>query len=203
MHAERLARYLEGGRPAGAARAYPGCRDPRPPARSEPLEAPGAVYFATHSPVWGGGRAFYDPEAGGRTLARAHLLTAEQFADIAAQEMYAAPGADLDLTEVLATGRSTLGPGRYETLVRLGTRDGLPMLTFTAPWAMADVPWTVPSAAYLDHLAAGLREAGAWDGAEIAGYLAGRPGAAGHWRASGTALLPARAPRKRPAPQGD
>jgi hypothetical protein len=65
------------------------------------------------------------------------------------------------------------------------------------------VPWTVPSAAYLDHLAAGLREAGAWDGAEIARYLAGRPGAAGHWRASGTALLPARAPRKRPAPQGD
>ncbi|MGW8332136.1 hypothetical protein ACWGLE_30040, partial [Streptomyces sp. NPDC055897] len=27
MHLDRLAHYIEGGRPAGAARSYPGCRD--------------------------------------------------------------------------------------------------------------------------------------------------------------------------------
>jgi hypothetical protein len=164
------------------------------------VEVPGAVYFATRSLVWGGGRAYYDPDArpeagggaGGRALARAHLITAEQFSDIAAQEMYGEPGADLDLTEVLASGRCTLGPGRYETLVRAGTLDGLPLLTFTAPWSMTDVPWTPPAAAYLEHLRAGLREAGRWDDATIARYLAGCPGAAGHWRADGGTLVPAR-----------
>jgi hypothetical protein len=190
-HAARLACYLTGGAPAGAARTYPGCRDRTPPRRSVPVELDGTVYFATHSPVWGGGRAFYDPDAPGRVLARAHLVTAGQFSDIAAQEMYAEPGTDLDLAEVLSTGRSTLGPGRYETLVRAGALDGLPMLTFTAPWALADVPWTAPSAAYLEHLAAGLREAGRWDAATVARYLAARPGAAGHWTAAGGVLTPA------------
>ncbi|WP_435177217.1 histone deacetylase [Actinacidiphila sp. bgisy145] len=189
-HLARLHRYLAGGRPAGGAREYPGCRDATPPARSVPWELPGTMYFATHSPVWGGGRAFYDPAAPGRVLARAHLVTVGQFSDIAAQEMYAAPGRDLDLTRVLATGRDRLGPGRYETLVRAGSLDGVPLLTFTAPWAMAEVPWTVPSAAYLDHLAAGLREAGGWRDADIAHYLAGRPGAAGHWTVRDGALVP-------------
>lgn len=189
-HSERLARYIAGGRLPGAARDHPGCRDTTPPARSVPLEPPGAVYFATHSPVWGGGRAFYDPGATGRALARAHLITLGQFADIAAQEMYGRPGAPVDLTPVVRTGRQRLGPGRYQTLLRVGILDGLPLLTFTAPWSMAGVAWTVPTARYLDHLAAGLREAGPWDAAEVAGYLAGCPGAAGHWRAEGGRLVP-------------
>ncbi|WP_328463221.1 histone deacetylase [Streptomyces sp. NBC_00448] len=203
-HLARLTRYLVGGRPAGGARAYPGCRDAAPPARSVPWELPGTVYFATHSPVWGGGRAFYDPDTPGRALARAHLITVGQFSDIAAQEMYAEPGRDLDLTQVLATGRDRLGPGRYETLVRAGSLDGVPLLTFTAPWSMAEVPWTVPSAAYLDHLAAGLREAGGRRAADIARYLAARPGAAGHWIARDGVLVPARQgdPANPQAPQG-
>jgi hypothetical protein len=181
MHGERLRCYVAGGRPRGGTRTYPGCRDRRMPARSVGVELPGAVYFATESPVWAGGRAFYDPQAPGRVWGRAHLVTVGQFADIAAQEMYEAPGRDLDLGPVLADGRQRLGPGRYETLVHAGELDGLPLLTFTAPWRMTEVPWTKPSLAYLGHLAAGLLEAGAWGVAEIADYLAERPGAAGHW----------------------
>ncbi|MFI6639628.1 histone deacetylase [Streptomyces sp. NPDC050504] len=168
-HLTRLARYL----------AH--CRDRTPPVCSRALELPGAVYFATESAVWGGGRAFYDPAADGRAFFRAHLITAGQFADVAAQEMYRAPGADLDLTAVLAHGRATLGEGRYETLVRAGTLDALPVLTFTAPWRAADVDPLPPSAAYARHIALGLLEAGAWSAAEVAAYVAGRPGAAGHW----------------------
>jgi hypothetical protein len=181
MHRARLACYLGGGRPEGAGREYPGCRDPLLPQRSVGVELPGAVYFATHSPVWGGGRAFYDPAAGGRALARAHLITGGQFADLAAQEMYGTPGADLDLSEALTTGRQVLGPGRYETVVGPGHLDGLPMLTLTAPWGMGDVAWTAPSASYLRHLVAGLTEAAAWDTAAVAGYLSRCAGAAGHW----------------------
>ncbi|MFC9594716.1 histone deacetylase [Streptomyces sp. NPDC056944] len=201
-HAERLRYYLEGGRPPEAARAFPGCRDPRPPERSVPVVLPGRVYFARDSPVWGGGLAFYDPAPDGTAWGVAHLLTAGQFSDIAAQEMYRAPGDDLDLAEVVATGRGVLGPGRYETLVCPGLLDGLPVLTFTAPWPMPDDDGLrAPSAAYLRHLAAGLGRAGAWAHAEVAAYLAACPGAAGHWTAAAVAGLSApTAPTGPPAP---
>jgi hypothetical protein len=177
------------------------------PARSVAVELPGTVYFATESPVWTGGRAFYDPNGTGGTggtiraagtdaagagsgmWGRAHLLTAEQFSDIAAQEMYEAPGRDLDLTGVLADGRAQLGPGRYETLVNCGELDGCPLLTFTAPWAVDEVEWTRPSAPYLRHLAKGLLESGRWQAPAVAAYLAARPGAAGRWTPEEVAAL--------------
>lgn len=186
---ERLMHYIEGGRAPGAALASPGCRDPRPPRASVPVELRGVVYFATESALWSGGRAFYDPDAPGRVYARAHLVTAEQFRDIAAQEMYRAPGTGPDLAPALRHGRARLGEGRYETLVCPGTLDGLPVLTFTAPWALGDVPLNAPSESYLRHLAAGLLEADAWDGAAVAAYLAACPGAAGRWTAEGVAEL--------------
>ncbi|MFD7334792.1 histone deacetylase [Streptomyces violascens] len=189
MHRDRLAHYIEGGRPPGAARAYPGCRDRRLPAESVPVELRGTLYFATRSPVWQGGRAFYDPDADGRVFGRAHLVSAGQFADIAAQEMYREPGADLDLGEVLSTGRAVLGDGRYETLICTGRLDGRPVLTFTAPWRMDEVAWTAPSAAYLGHLARGLLEAGTWDEEAVTAYLADCPGTAGLWTARAVAEL--------------
>ncbi|MFF8729864.1 histone deacetylase [Streptomyces sp. NPDC015171] len=189
-HLDRLAAYIRGGRLPDADRDYPGCRDPAMPARSIPVELTGAMYFATESPVWKGGRAFYDPRPDGRVLARAHLVTTGQFADIAAQEMYRAPGGDLDLAGVLGHGRAVLGGGRYETLVCAGQMDGLPVLTFTAPWGMNDVPWVPPSAAYVRFLAAGLLSAGAWDVDAVASYVAACPGASDHWStADVTALL--------------
>ncbi|WPO75917.1 MULTISPECIES: histone deacetylase [unclassified Streptomyces] len=173
---DRLAAYIKGGCPPGAARRYPGCRDPAMPAVSIPVELAGAMYFATRSPVWGGGRAFYDPRVSGRVLARAHLVTAEQFADIAAQEMYREPGSDLDLTEALIRGRAVLGEGRYETLVCAGQVDRLPVLTFTAPWSMDEVEWVPPAPAYVRLLASGLLAAGGWDRETVASYLAACPG---------------------------
>ncbi|WP_406057823.1 histone deacetylase [Streptomyces sp. NBC_01077] len=211
MHADRLGCYLAGGRPAGGAREFPGCRDPRGPDRSVAVVLTGQVYFATESAVWTGGRAFYDPGADGTAWAVAHLLTAGQFSDIAAQEMYREPGTDLDLTEVLATGRCVLGPGRYETLVCPGHIDRVPVLTFTAPWPMpAADGLRRPSAAYLRHLVAGLGDTGAWRPAEVAAYLAARPGAAGHWAPEDIAALnaptvptgpPGRPSRSRPGPR--
>lgn len=189
MHPARLNQYIAGGRPPGAGRTHPGCRDTTPPRRSVALTLPGQVYFATESAMWTGGRGFYDPGADGVAWAVAHLITTEQFSDIAAQEMYRNPGADLDLTGVLAAGRAASGPGRYETLVCPGELDGVPVLTVTAPWRMTDVALVQPSAAYLRHLAGGLRKSGAWDADEIAAYLAARPGAEGHWTPADIAAL--------------
>ncbi|WP_067656285.1 histone deacetylase [Nocardia harenae] len=183
MHAERIRCYLAGGTPAGSAHRYPGCRDRRDPERSVPVWLPGTLYFATESVVWTGGRAFYDPDGPGTVAARAYLVTAGQFADLVAQEMYRPPGTDLDLAAVLATGRYAAGPGRYETLVRAGTLTGLPVLTCTAPAEYRALPGNPPSAAYLRHLGAGLAEAHGWPPERAARYLAAAPGAHGHWTA--------------------
>ncbi|MGF1425221.1 histone deacetylase [Kitasatospora sp. LaBMicrA B282] len=183
LHLARLTAYLAGGRPPGGTRVYPGCRDPSPPRAIRPVRLPGTLYFALESAVWTGGSAFLDPHAAGRTPARAYLLTAAQFSDLAAQEMHRPPGADLDLSTVLHAGRAALGPGRYETLIHPGTIDGHPLLTFTAPWRSAEAALAPPALGYLRHLAAGLGEAHAWPTPRIAGYLATRPGAAGHWQA--------------------
>ncbi len=182
----RLRCYLRGGRPEGGRRVYPGCRDRAEPRAAAAVEVPGTVYFATESPVWSGGRAFLDPVApGGPVLARAYLITRGQFSDLAAQEMYRVPGEcpDLDLAGVLRDGRAVLGDGRYETLVCAGLLEGRPLLTFTAPWATGAVPPNPPSAAYLRCVARGLLDGDAWDPRTVAGYLAARPGAEGHWTA--------------------
>ncbi|MGP3980494.1 histone deacetylase [Streptomyces sp. KR80] len=146
-----------------------------------PVLLPGVMYFATESAVWTGGRAFYDPDAAGEVPAHAYLVTAAQFSDIAAQEMYEEPGHDLDLTEVLTSGRAQIGTGRYQTLLCPGALDGLRVVTFTAPWRCSEVPWNAPSAAYLRHLAYGLMAAHGWSAPRAAAYLAGCPGARGTW----------------------
>ncbi|MCJ0875031.1 histone deacetylase [Streptomyces sp. AP-93] len=186
MHMDRLAAYLAGGTPPGATRSYPGCRDRRAPERSIAVQLDGCLYFATESPVWTGGRGFYDPSAPGRLLGRAHLVTVGQVSDIAAQEMYRDPssgGTDLDLAKVLRDGRDEAGSGRYETLICPGTFGGIPVLTFTAPWSLRDVEPLMPSAAYLRYLAGGLLESGPWREREIADYLSACPGASGSWTA--------------------
>ncbi|WP_222850265.1 histone deacetylase [Allosaccharopolyspora coralli] len=142
----------------------------------------GGIYFATHSPVWNGGRALFDPDLPGTAAARAWLVTPQQFADIAAQEMYREPGEDLDLDEVLRTGRAAMGPGRYETLLYVGDVDGYPQLTFTADHGHRDVDPVPPSAPYLAMLVGGLQEAHGWSPEATADYLASRPGI-GTWNA--------------------
>lgn len=130
---ERFACYLSGGRPRGGARHHTGCRDPRPARAEQSITVPGGIYFAHTSLTWGGGMAFYDPDLPGRAAARAYLLTRRQFCDVLSQEMRRDTGTDHDLSEAVAHGRQRIGPGRYETVLKVGERAGRPMLTFTSP----------------------------------------------------------------------
>jgi hypothetical protein len=173
--------YLEGGTPPGARGTNPGARDPSPPKADTALTLPGQVYFAGTSLMWGGGVAFYDPDVPATTLARGYLLTVEQFTDVMAQELQAAPGAIPSLPAPVVGDRVAITPGRYGTLVICGERDGIPMVTFTAPWSMADASKNAPALAYLATLATGLAESHGMDLAARATYLAHLPGAAPTW----------------------
>lgn len=188
---ERFLRYLTGGRPPGAQRSVPGARDATPPRDERAVTVPGRMVFGWTSPTWGGGVSFLDCGVEARrdvALGRAYLLTEQQFADVAAQEMHAEPGADLDLSRVLEHRRDVRGPGRYETLHLLGELDGHPLLTFTAedPEALGR---NAPSEAYLLTVARGLRTTHALSDEAVADHLASRPGAAPWTSESVRALL--------------
>ncbi|MGW0665057.1 histone deacetylase [Streptodolium elevatio] len=145
--------------------------------------------FALESHAWTGGLGLYAPDAGGWTPARAYLMSAAQFSDVAAQEMYRETGSDLDLGRVLAEGRATFGPGRYETLACAGNLHEHPVLTFTCAKPPRAAELNGPAPDYLRHLASGLAEAHGWDARRIAAHLARRPGAADRWRAADIADL--------------
>jgi hypothetical protein len=72
----------------------------------------------------------------------------------------------------------TMGPGRYETVLRLGVRDGVPMMTVTSG-DVDELGLNAPSAAYLRSIAMGLRESHGWTDGGIADYLAPAPGLQG------------------------
>jgi hypothetical protein len=148
------------------------------------VEVPGGLVFSGESAVWGGGRAFHDLAAPGVVAGRGYLVTTEQLGDVAAQEMYREPGSAFadDLAAALDEVESVrvMGPGRYETIARLGERDGVPMFTVTDANA-ADLEPSAPSAAYLRWITAGLHEAHGWEAPQVANYLHEARGVAGAW----------------------
>lgn len=179
--------YLSGGRPAGGSRKYIGCRDAREPSRIEGVQVPGGLVFAGESRVWHGGIAFYDHGAPGVVAGCAYLVTAEQFADVAAQEMRRPPGGEFahdlagllpDVETMVATGR-----GLYETVVRLGELDGVAMFTITHHDVGSLTP-AAPTGVYLRWIALGLRESHGYDDPQIAGYLARARGIREVWTES-------------------
>ena len=182
LSSERFDHYLRGGRPTGASRGYSGARDSAAPLDDRPLTLPGQVYFAWESPTWGGGIAFYDPDAAGSAAARAYLVTGEQFSDVASQEMRRPVGRDLPLASLFRESRTAvLGPGRYETLHVVDDIDQVPVVTFTASWEHGAAALNAPAAAYLRTIATGLTEAHGWTAERSCDYLLGRPGVAPTW----------------------
>ncbi|MDQ6784125.1 MAG: histone deacetylase [Actinomycetota bacterium] len=183
----RLRCYLSGGTPSGARRPNPGARDASPPQADEAVTLPGQVYFADQSTMWAGAVAFYDPDVAGPTLARGYLLSAEQFVDVMAQELGMSASTIPGLPALVVGERCQLSSGLYGTLLVCGERHGVPLVTFTASQAMADMALQTPSLAYLATLATGLAESHGLDVAAQSAYLANLPGAMPPWDARGLA----------------
>jgi hypothetical protein len=180
MRAARFGCYISGGRPRGARRTYAGCRDQSPPHRDVGIRLAGGLTFAGMSTVWGGGMAFYNPDADGELAARAYLLTFGQLSDVVAQEGRRSVGSDLALHSAV-DGRWAAPSHVYETLLHVGDWDGVPMLTLTS---LQNLEPTPPSAAYLRTMLDGLGEAFGWTADERVRYLLRAPGVAPAWTAS-------------------
>lgn len=190
----RFLRYLTGGQAPGALRAVPGARDATPPAQERAVMIPGRMFFGWTSLTWGGGVSFLDSGADDHAYGRAYLLTEQQFADVAAQEMHQEPGADLDLAHVLEHRCHTYGPGRYETLHLLGELEGTPMLTFSVD-DPAQLELNQPVEPYVATVAGGLRETHGLSVREATEHLLGRPGI-GDWTAADLSRVISNGPRE-------
>ena len=169
---ERFARYLCGGAPDGATvtHVYPGCRDPSDPLDDVADEIDLELAFGGTSLTWGGGVALVRPGPR-RAKVRLYLLTREQFADVVAQENWIEPGT------LFYEGPTTLDRAHvYRVVLVVGDRDGIPVVTLSQD---SDVPLARPSAAYLRHIAIGLRESHALSDDEIVDYLTSAPGISG------------------------
>ena len=161
MSSARLEAYLVGwcAARAGAVRTRePATRRRRGAASRSTCRAPSTSPATRRSGVAGSPSTTTTP-TGGPTAARAYLVTAAQFADVAAQEMYRIPQEGDPLEEVVVEGidggRHHVGPGRYETLVEVGRLDGAPMLLFTSPHGIDHVEHSRPSEAYVAMLRPG------------------------------------------------
>lgn len=177
--------YVAGGRPSGATRTYPGCRDTSPPSSEAPARIPNRLYFAGESTVWSGAVAFVETApsapAGTETLVRLYRITWEQFVDVHAQDNWSGTQSrGLPTLSVLRSQRvMTVGSGWYDTLVHLGDREEEPVITFTScgPATIGDL--APPADAYVETMAKGLSESHGLCASEIAAYVAAAPGAAG------------------------
>ncbi len=128
--------------------------------------------------------AFYDPHADGEMAARAYLLTSGQLSDVVAQEVRRPVGSYLALGDERPTACERRWPvpsDVYDTVLHVGDRAGVPMLTITCSRKLEPAP---PSASYLRTMLDGLAEAFGGTAEERANYLLAAPGVRPAWTAS-------------------
>ena len=147
--------------------------------------------------VWGGGIAFYNPDADGEVAARAYLLTFGQLSDVVSQEARRPVGSDLALGNGIAHGGHDAVPmsTRQSCMWR---PDGLAMFTITS---LQNLEPTAPSEHYLRTMLNGLGEAFGWTAAERVDYLLRAPGVTPAWTpADSSSCATASSERVQPGP---
>jgi hypothetical protein len=160
-----------------------GCKDQSPPQGDISLELPHSLYFARSSGRWGGmGVAFISLSLGDKpALARAYLITADQFRDVVRLENagISVPGELgplIDRARDLGHSRM-LSRGFYPELIYCGDKSGRPILSFTASEDRGD--FNRPSDNYLRVIQEGLHEAHGLSATDAVNYLKDRPGVRG------------------------
>ena len=148
MLKERLLAYIIGESFRGITKKHTGCPDKTEPVSLGWKRILYRVYFGDYSYGWDGGVAFLSPEiepdSEYHAVVRLWKMKREQYECVKSQE-----------------GSS------YAEEIKLGTLDGLEILTFTSEEKLNYNP---PSKLYLDVLKEGLKEATGWTDEEIDKY---------------------------------
>ena len=176
LFADRFTCYIAGGRAPGGRWTNPGARDGTPPTGDRRVDLDHALVFGGPSHTWHGGPAFLDLVTPGHSVGRGWRITADQFADLVAQENKLDPGAVTISEDLLREGGVVLPGARYGRLVPLDPIDGEPAVTFTYIERPTE---RAPDPRYLELLQAGLEELGLAPG-EARAVLRSQPQLADH-----------------------
>jgi succinyl-diaminopimelate desuccinylase len=182
---ENFMTFIEGGKLEGTERICTGCRDKSPPKKDMFISLPYDLVFADQSPVNSGGFAILNTKKSARshTIARAYLITVDQFEDIAAQENYQTEYLRLPLTKSIRTGHTTInnvkGSRTYDELMYCGEFDRIPMFTLTTLRQITS--YTAPNPLYTKSLCKGLSQNPEINADMAVEYLANRPGIIGNY----------------------
>jgi succinyl-diaminopimelate desuccinylase len=167
---------IAGGKPKGRRHEYRGCRDKSMPIKNMFMSLPYELYFAGDSYAWDGGMAVIDTKEDKKahTIARAYLITVEQFEDIAAQENYQDHPIRLPLAQAIRDGHVTInnvaGKQLYDELLYCGLEERIPIFSLTS--MRQTHPRKAPSETYAKVLCAGLSQNPNLAAGEAIDYLA-------------------------------
>ena len=177
-----------GGQPEGSIQTFEGCSDKTPPVHDQFISLPYALYFAGDCPHWVDRGGYVNiqpvPSSSAHTIARAYLITIDQFEEIVAQQNGRAGRQVLPLRQALQHGHATIGKGvgHYDELVFCGMKDNTPMFSVTA--VKPELPYVPPSLSYTRLLCKGLSESAGFEKQEALDYMLHTPGIAGHYKKS-------------------
>ena len=142
MLRERFLHYIKGGAFEDGGAPHKACTDQTEPLAVRTFAIPYDMYYGNESGSWeGGGVSFLDITKPGSAKGVAYLITREQFDHVASEENGGCP--------------PERSPGWYNTVVSLGTIDGIEAVTITSDQRR---PENEPVEAYRDTLRRGLQE---------------------------------------------
>jgi len=178
--------YIQGGEISGANMVYPGCRDKTPPIMDKQIMIPHELYFSKESSIWENlGVAFIKPikDKNKMTLGRMYLISSEQFIEVVRQENGLSPLDDrlkIDFENLLQKDSMQIFANWYNTIVNLGSRDDVPIFTFTSNWSETEIELNLPGHNYLKILIKGIKETAGWSDPEVVDYLLKQTGINGN-----------------------
>lgn len=178
---EHFLQSISGKQPHQTLRHNRGCTDTSEPLKDVFISLPYRLFFAGSCQFDDGGHAFIDyrQDDTAHTVARAYLITKEQFTEIASQENKQSIVKQLPFKAAATHGHAAIGydSSDYGELLYCGTMDGCPIYSLTT--SNPDVPPVAPSGAYTKLICKGLSEANHVDRKMAIEYLLSAPGLKG------------------------
>lgn len=168
IYFERFKLYIRGGTEAFVSKNFPGCSDKRLPEKDFGYEIPYELYFSRNAIAWENkGVAFISSgsDMTKKTYCRIYKITKDQFKDVVLQENALGPEDELsiDYKTLLKDGavliKELADKDRwYPKLLLVGSKENIPILTFTSLSDVYDSTYSLPGKKYLTTIIKGLMQ---------------------------------------------